>query len=85
MRKSKTKNSKKEVNKCGVFTLRRKKLAKKYSISELKDGYHYSENELKEAAESGDKKALKRAMKVHGNVEYALLYKNTPEYKKRCK
>ena len=69
----------------GFFTLRHKKLAKKYSVSELKDGYRYSESELREAAESGDVKALKRAMKVHGNFEYAMLYKNTPDYKKRCK
>ncbi|WP_251548498.1 hypothetical protein [Pumilibacter intestinalis] len=69
----------------GFFTLRHKKLAKKYSLSELKDGYRYSENELKEAAENGDIKAFKRAMKVHGNFEYAMLYKNTPEYNKRRK
>ena len=67
----------------GLFTLRHKKLAKKYSVSELKDGYRYSENELREAAQTGDTKALKRAMKVNGNFEYALLYKNTPLYFKR--
>lgn len=69
----------------GFFTARHKRLARKYTASELKDGYRYSESELKEAAESGDVKALKRAMKVHGNFEYAMLYKNTPNYKKRCK
>ena len=68
----------------GFFSRRQKRLARKYTASELKSGYHYSENELKEAAENGDKKALKRAMKVHDNFEYAMLYKNTPEYKKRC-
>ena len=69
----------------GFFTARHKRLARKYTASELKDGYRYSESELREAAESGDVKALKRAMKVHGNFEYALLYKNTPEYNKRRK
>lgn len=69
----------------GFFNRRQKRLARKYSLSELKDGYRYSENELKEAAENGDVKALKRAMKVHGNFEYAMLYKNTPEYNKRRK
>ena len=69
----------------GFFTARHKRLALKYTASELKDGYRYSESELREAAESGDVKALKRAMKVHGNFEYAMLYKNTPDYKKRCK
>lgn len=69
----------------GFFTARHKRLARKYTASELKDGYRYSESELREAAESGDVKALKRAMKVHGNFEYALLYKNTPQYSKRRK
>ena len=69
----------------GFFTARHKRLARKYTASELKDGYRYSESELREAAESGDVKALKRAMKVHGNFEYAMLYKNTPDDKKRCK
>ena len=69
----------------GFFTARHKRLARKYTASELKDGYRYSESELREAAESGDVKALKRAMKVHGNFEYAMLYKNTPDYKKRRK
>ena len=69
----------------GFFTARHKRLARKYTASELKDGYRYSESELKEAAESGDVKALKRAMKVHGNFVYALLYNNTPVYKKRKK
>lgn len=69
----------------GFFTARHKRLARKYTASELKDGYRYSESELREAAESGDVKALKRAMKVHGNFEYAMLYKNTPDYKKLCK
>ncbi len=64
----------------GFFSRRHKRLAQKYTVSELKDGYRYSEEALHEAAQDGDKRALKRAMKVHGNFEYALLYKNTPEY-----
>ena len=67
------------------FSRRQKRLARKYTASELRDGYRYSENELREAAENGDVKALKRAMKVHGNFEYAMLYKNAPDYKKRRK
>ena len=69
----------------GFFNRRQKRLARKYTAGELQDGYRYSESELREAAQSGDVKALKRAMKVHGNFEYAMLYKNTPDYKKRCK
>lgn len=69
----------------GFFNIRQKRLARKYTVSELQSGYRYSENKLKEAAQSGDVKALKRAMKVHGNFEYAMLYKNTPDYNKRHK
>ena len=69
----------------GFFNRRQKRLARKYTESELKSGYRYSENELKEAAENGDTKALKRAMKVHGNFEYAMLYKNTPQYRDKRK
>ena len=69
----------------GFFSRRQKRLARKYTASELQSGYRYSENELREAAESGDVKALKRAMKVHGNFEYAMLYKNTQNNKKRHK
>ena len=69
----------------GFFTARHKRLARKYTASELKDGYRYSESELKEAAESGDVTALKRAINFHGIFVYDLLYKNTPVYKKRQK
>ena len=69
----------------GFFTARHKRLARKYTASELKDGYRYSESELKEAAESGDVKALKRAINVHGNFDYDMLYKKTPVYKNRQK
>ena len=69
----------------GFFSRRQKRLARKYTAGELKSCYHYSENELREAAENGDKKALKRAMKVHGNIEYAMLFRCTPEYSKRRK
>jgi hypothetical protein len=69
----------------GFFSSRQKKLARKYTMSELQSGYRDSESALRMAAYDGDTKALKRAMKVHGNLEYALLYKNTPEYNKRCK
>ena len=69
----------------GFFSRRQKRLARNYTVGELKSGYRYSENALREAAQEGDKKALKRAMKVHGNFEYALLYTSTPEYAKRSK
>ena len=69
----------------GFFTAKQKRLARNCSVRELENGYHDSESALRMASYSGDQKALKRAMKIHGNYEYALLYKNTPEYNKRRK
>ena len=56
-------------------------MAREKSIHQLMIGYHNSEEDLRNASIKGDKKALKRAMKTHGNYEYAMLYRNTPEYK----
>jgi len=67
----------------GFFTAKQKRLARNCSARELENGYHDSESALRMASYRGDQKALKQAMKVHGNYEYALLYKNTPEYNKR--
>ena len=69
----------------GFFTWHQKKLAKNYSKEALEYGYHKSEDNLRKAALSGDTKLLKEEMRKHGNYEYALLYRNTPEYKKHCK
>ena len=69
----------------GFFTSHQKKLAKTYSKEALEYGYHKSEDNLRKASYSGDIKLLKQEMKKHGNYEYALLYKNTPEYKKNNK
>lgn len=46
-------------------------------------GYKDSESALRYASYSGNQKELKKAMKVYGDFEYALLYKNTPEYNKK--
>lgn len=69
----------------GFFTAKQKRLARNCSVRELENGYHDSESALRMASYRGDQKALKQAMKIHGNYEYALLYKNTPEYNKRRK
>ena len=69
----------------GFFTRKQKKMAKCCSTQELVYGYERSELALERASYSGSQKKLKEAMKQHGDYEYALLYKNTPEYKKRCK
>lgn len=69
----------------GFFTRKQKQMAKKCSRQDLLYGYERSELNLERASYSGSQKDLKRAMKEHGNYEYALLYRNTPQYKKRKK
>lgn len=64
------------------FKREHKKLAK-YNTVVLKDCYRQTENGLRNATASGDEKAIKTAMKRHQLVEYALLYKNTPEYRNK--
>lgn len=64
------------------FKREHKKLAK-YNTVVLKDCYRQTEIALRNATASGDEKAIKTAMKRHQLVEYALLYKITPEYRNR--
>ncbi len=64
------------------FKREHKKLAK-YNTAVLKDCYRQTEIGLKNATATGNEKAIKTAMKRHQLVEYALLYKNTPEYKNK--
>ena len=64
------------------FKREHKKLAK-YNTAILKDCYLQTEIGLRNATASGDEKAIRTAMKKHQLVEYALLYKNTPEYKNK--
>lgn len=67
----------------GFFTSKQKRLATRCSTNELMKGYKDSESALRYASYSGNQKELKKAMKVYGDFEYALLYKNTPEYNKK--
>lgn len=60
-----------------------KKLAKKNSQSYLINAYEKSEQELINIARTGNERALKNAMKEHGEYEYALLYKQTPQFRKK--
>lgn len=55
----------------------------KYNTAVLKGCYRQTEIGLRNATASGDEKAIRTAMKRHQLVEYALLYKNTPEYKNK--
>ncbi|MBR4003592.1 MAG: hypothetical protein IKM43_00620 [Clostridia bacterium] len=68
----------------GFFTKTHKEMAKTKSLKQLQIGYKNSEEALIDASFKGDKKALKHAMKIHGRYEYAILFRNTPQYKK-CK
>ncbi len=67
----------------GFFTGKQKRMAKKCSFYDLQRGYQSADLALERASYSGDKKELKRAMKEHQKYEYALLYRNTPEYKNK--
>ncbi|MBQ4558660.1 MAG: hypothetical protein IJA61_04730 [Clostridia bacterium] len=69
----------------GFFTAKHKSMARNNSMEDLQKGYKSSEYALRVASYKGDKKALKEAMKVHGNFEYAMLYRNTPEFNKNRK
>lgn len=67
----------------GFFTMKQKRMAKKCSVRDLQIGYQNSDFALERASYAGDKKGLKEAMKEHRKYEYALLYRNTPEFKKK--
>ncbi len=60
-----------------------KRIAIYNSKENLEQAYRLSEENLKKASKSGNEKLLKAAMKEHGNLEYALLYQKTPEFKER--
>lgn len=69
----------------GFFTGEQKKMAKKCSFYDLRRGYENADLALERASYSGDKKALNKAMAEHRKYEYALLYRNTPEFKRKHK
>lgn len=67
----------------GFFTGKQKKMAKKCSFYDLQRGNQNADLALERASYSGNQKELKNAMKEHRKYEYALLYRNTPEFKKK--
>lgn len=69
----------------GFFSRKQKQIALSTPKESLEKAYHISEQNLKKAAMTGNEKQLRTAMKQHGNFEYAMLYKNTPEYNKKTK
>lgn len=66
------------------FTKKHKELAK-HNYNYLFANYVRSEEELKKACKTGDNKKIDSAMEYHQLFEYALLYRNTPEYKENVK
>ena len=69
----------------GFFSKKQKDFSCKNAYYDILKGYKESEKKLERASEMGDNKALKVAMEEHQCYEYALLYRNTPEYKRRKK
>lgn len=65
------------------FKREHKKLALNSSASFLHSRYKATEENLIKASNTGNEKNIRRAMKEHGKYEYAMLYKNTPEYRKK--
>ncbi len=63
------------------FTHLAKKIARDCSPADIQDCYHKTEHGLRVACQSGDKKAMKKAMANHQAFEYAMLYRQTPEFK----
>lgn len=47
----------------------------------LEREYELSERDLIKVAKTGNEKQLEKAMSIHHDIEYALLYTYTPEYK----
>lgn len=64
------------------FKEEHKKLAR-FGQTALNEYYKHTEKELVNATKSGDEKSIKKAMKRHQLVEYALLYTNMPEFKNK--
>lgn len=65
------------------FTRLSKKIARDCGYKSLVRGYEASEKGLHRACQSGDKKAMNKAMANHQAFEYALLYRETPEFKNK--
>lgn len=67
------------------YSQRAKRLALQNDECVLKEAYKESEKRLNSCARKGSYKDLSTAMKMHQDFEYALLYRNSPEFKKKMK
>ncbi|MGN0748178.1 MAG: hypothetical protein ACI4L1_00635 [Christensenellales bacterium] len=63
------------------YSLRQKRLAKQNDSSVLHKAYEISERKLDYYARKGSKKDLDKAMQKHQDIEYALLYQQSPEFR----
>lgn len=68
-----------------AFFKRKHKKFAKCNYKTLQDGYRASEIGLQRAVASGDEKAMRKAMETHQTFEYALLFRNTPEFRRKHK
>lgn len=64
------------------FSKKQKDMALNTPRAVLESQYKRSEENLQNVSKFGDDKLLKSAMKKHGDIEYAMLYTNTPQYRK---
>ena len=53
------------------------------SLSSLNKRYEVSEKRLERAARKGDRNSLNKAMAIHHDLEYAILYKHVANSKKK--
>lgn len=64
------------------FTKKQKELALSTTKSDLCSLYEDSEYKLKTISFYGNEEHLKTAMKQHREYEYAMLYQNTPAFRR---
>ena len=65
------------------FELKHKHLAFSKTAHQLNQAYKKSERALKKSACGGDERELSNVMKQHHDIEYALLFQKTPEFKQK--
>ena len=62
---------------------KKQKYMSRSSLSSLNKRYEDSEKRLERAARKGDRNALDKAMAIHHDLEYAILYKHVANSKKK--
>ena len=65
-----------------TFNSKQKSMSRS-SLSSLNKRYEDSEKRLERAARKGDRNALDKAMAIHHDLEYAILYKHVANSKKK--